>query len=428
MRQILILGSVAFCALLSCKDSEGPLVDTQDFQLALLEQKQPELWVQDDIAFWQKKIAADPLQFPHRAKLASAYGRWFDQTQDFSALFKAGQLWETVNEQTKFKTPGFLRIAARNAISRHEFKEAYNLLKKAEERGSGLKATRLMLFDAAMELARYGEAKNYLDLSQDFSNVDYLIRLSKWEDYSGNLDQAIFRIEQVLQWAIDRENTQLELWARTNLGDYYGHAGEIRKAYLSFINALKIDPASSYAKKGIAYISYAHDDQPLKALQIIQSIKDANQNPDLLLLQADIYNYTGSKSEAKKAQLTFKELVESGNYGHLYQLPLAQILAEEFKAFDRAIALVEDELTRRATPEVYDALAWIYYQQRALQKALSVVESKVWNKSFEPILLLHSATIMKAAGKLQDASNIRQELLEATFELGPTSLETVSAL
>jgi hypothetical protein len=57
-----------------------------------------------------------------------------------------------------------------------------------------------------------------------------------------------------------------------------------------------------------------------------------------------------------------------------------------------------------------------------------LTENKVWGKSEEPVLLLHSAQILKAAGKLSSAAKIKEELLEASFELGPKSKREVMSL
>lgn len=405
-----------------------PIADLQDIDTSLTNAPRTSAWLQEDIAFWQSKLDKSPGEFSYKAKLAGAYGLSFSETGAFDELFKAASLWDQVNQQTHYKEASFLRAAAKNAISLHEFKKAESLLLKAEKLGEGLTATQLMQFDVAMELAKYDQAEKLLEDLADPSNVDYLIRLSKWNDYKGELSEAIYLLEQVHDWAQQRKNEKLEFWAITNLGDYYGHAGTIKKAYQAYLEALRIDPSSVYAKKGIAYIAFAHDNQPKKALQIIQSIKGYETNPDLLLLSADIYDHMGDSKKRLQQHNTFIEQVASQGLEVLYRMPLASILAEEFQQYDTALDLARAEVAHRATPETYDLLAWIYYLNGDLDKAVALTENKVWGKSKEPVLLLHSAQILKAAGKLSSAAKIKEELLEASFELGPKSKREVMSL
>ncbi|WP_435579435.1 tetratricopeptide repeat protein [Gilvibacter sp.] len=406
---------------------QAPIAKLQDIDDSLqVAPKNPD-WLQKDIAFWQSKLDQVPGEFSYKAKLAGAYGLSFSKSRVFADLFKAGTLWAEVNEQTHFKEAGFLRAAARNAISRHEFEQAASLLLQAEKLGEGLRATQLMRFDVAMELAQYDVAENLLKQTEDFSDVDFLIRYSKWNDYKGNLDEAIFRLEQVLAWAKERNNTSLEFWAVSNLGDYYGHAGTIEKAYAAYLKALALDPSSTYAKKGIAYIAFANDKDPQKALSIIDGIANADQNPDLLLLKADIFEYTGALQQRTEVLNQFKEVVQEQGLETLYRMPLTQIAIDE-RDFDLALQLARMEVSHRATPQTYDLLAWTYFSAGDIESALKITEAQVLGQSEEPVLLLHSAEILKAAGKLSAVNELKEELEEASFELGPIATKQVMAL
>lgn len=428
MRRLIVLTAVLATVLISCKDVEEPVASLGQLKEILPVQPSLEDWMKQDLEFWEQKVLNSPEQFPFKAKLASSYGRSFGHTRNYEQLFKAGALWDEVNAMTGFSKAAYLRAAAKNAITRHEFQPAYELLKKAETLKEGLTATQLMLFDVTMELASFNEAETYLKATEDYSDVDYLIRLAKWHDHSGELPQAIARLEQVYQWAKDRKNADLEFWAISNLGDYYGHAGKIKRSYEAYLKALVLNPSSSYVKKGIAYIAFAHDNQPLEALQIIEAIPMADEDPDLLLLKADILDYLESPSAKANVLDRFVDLVNMRGLQTLYRLPLAMIYAEEFQDFDTALTLAKQEVTARATPETYDALAWIYYLAGDLQSALKITKEEVWNRSFEPVLLMHSAIILNGADQLSEKEEVKTELLEAAFELGPLAMEQVSAL
>lgn len=428
MRRLIVLTALVATVLTSCTETKEPVARLGQLEAVLAVEPAVEDWMHQDLEFWKRKVQASPEQFPYKAKLASSLGRSFDRTRNFEQLFSAGLLWDEVNAMTQFSEAGYLRSAAKNAISRHEFQTAYELLKKAEVLGEGLNATQLMLFDVTMELALFDEAESNLKAAENFSDVNYLIRLSKWHDHNGELVQSINRLEQVLEWSIERKNKELEFWAISNLGDYYGHAGEIKKSYEAYLKALELDAGSSYVKKGIAYIAFAHDDKPLEALQIIDAIPMADRDPDLLLLKADILDYLENPGAKSAAIEKFMDLVDQNGLQTLYRLPLAMIYAEQFNDFDTALNLVKEEVESRATPETYDALAWIYYLSGDIDSALKITKDEVWNKSFEPVLLMHSALILNSAGELNEKEEVKTELMEATFELGPLAMKQVNAL
>ena len=422
---IIYLGAIFL--LLSCNNNNQIAV-AGDYQQELEQQPKVLDWIAKDLQFWEQKAVQHPNQFPYKAKLAAAYGTVFSTTQDIAALNKANALWDQVNQTTSFKNAGYLRAAARLAITAHEFKKAHNLLKLAEDSGQRLQDTQKMLFDVCMELGFYQEAKLYLDTVKDFTDVDYLIRRSKWEDYLGNLPEAISFLERVLEIAYSNNNTSLQLWSITNLADYYGHAGTVLKSYNNYLNALALDPENKYAKKGIAYIAFAKDNNPTEAIRIMEAITRQHRTPDDLLFLADLYQATGNFKAQKESLSAFRILLESGQYGALYNIPLAMLWAEEDKEFSKAIALLKHEVARRATPETYSALAYVYLLSGDATKALNLAQEFVIGQSSEPVLLLQTAAILKANGITNQALELKAELMEAAFELGPAAMQHVKAL
>jgi len=428
MKRQLILCLGALFVLLSCAKNKAVIANALDYEELLNQHPKVPQWVQQDLEFWANKTLEHPEQFPYKAKLAVAYGAIFAITQDILDLNYSNLLWEDVNQVTGNREAGYLRSAAKQAITAHEFKKAYALLTTAETHGGQLKSTRKMLFDVCMELGLYQKAQQYLNFITDLKDVDYLIRRSKWEDYQGNLTAAISNLEQVMEYAYTNKNKALQQWSLTNLGDYYGHQGNIAKAYTSYLRALGLDPANKYAKKGIAYIAFAHDKNPTEALRIMEAITVVNRTPDDLLFMAELYDFAGDNSAKNKCLTAFKLLLKDKEFGELYNIPLALVLAQEDANYTAALELLNHEVTRRATPETYGALAYVYMLSGAKYKALTIAKEHVIGKSEEPVLLLYTAAILKANGLANDIPAIKKELLEAKFELGPLATQEVLSL
>ncbi|MEP2937612.1 MAG: cell surface protein [Gilvibacter sp.] len=424
----LTFGAVTFLLLQSCQFKNDAIVRAKDYELPLEQQAQLTVNDKQNMAFWDAKLTENPNQFPYLAKLATAHDRVFAKTSNIEALFTAADFWKQANEKTNYQTASYLRAAAKNAITRHEFKTAYDLLKLAEQNGEKLQATQLMLFDASLELGLYDQAFSYLEKTKDFTDVDYLIRLAKWEDTQGNLNATIMHMKGILKIAKANKNNALRLWTVTNLGDYYGHAGDIKKSYDSFIDALTIDPQNKYAKKGIAYIAYANDKNASEALRIMKTITKNNMQPDDLLFMAELAEYSGDSAQKEVYLKDFSNLLTIKNYGALYNIPQAVLWLEQGE-FKKAIALLQHEVSRRATPETYGALAAGYLASGDIKQAYSIIKEHVQGKTFEPSLLLIEGQILNAL-QTEEArvKEIKKELSSALYELGPLAKIDIDAL
>ena len=417
----LILVFVTLVSTLSCttkppkqitnsKDYEGYLNTSQNNALTQ---------AKEELQFWQNKLKQSPNQYPYLAKIAAVQTQIF-QLSGAIDLLKAAELnLEKVNIKTQYNHAGYLRALARNYISQHRFQEALLLLTKAEYNGEKLQDTHLMLVDVHLELGNLKKATQYLSKVKNTKNFDYLIRLSKYNDQIGNLDQAIEYLEQSLAIAKLTNNTRLLEWNYTNLGDYYGHASQIDASYKAYLKALALNPNNSYAKKGIAWIVFSYERNPIEAKKILQTIRTQNTSPDYFLLSSEIAEFTGNKAEKEREMSNYYTALENENYGVMYAKYTVLLYADDVKERARAIEIAKQEVVERPTPQSYDLLAWAYFKNGHLKKAQQIVEDYVWNKTSEPEALYHMAHIFKANDKVVHIPKIKQELIGAIYELGP---------
>ena len=70
-------------------------------------------------------------------------------------------------------------------------------------------------------------------------------------------------------------------------------------------------------------------------------------------------------------------------------------------------------------------MAWAYYKNGNYKEALKLTEEYVLDNTFEPEALLHTAAILKANGNQKEAQEIKNQLLGAIYELGPTSEQEI---
>lgn len=424
-----ILIMVLFVCALSCKNNNQQITNQLDYNTYLQTDKDEVLQMAlADYTFWEKKLEKDPNQFPYLVKAAASQSLLFNKTGNIESLIKAENYLIDANKATNYKKSGYLRALARNYISQHKFKASLELLKKAEAIGENLESTQKMLFDVYLELGDYKMAKQNLNTFEDFNDFDYLIRLSKWLDHQGNLDGAIQYLDKAMAIAESSNLPSTKQWTYTNLADYYGHAGKIEMSYNFYLKALEIDSNDAYAKKGIAWIVYSHEKNPDEALRILNTVTKNYNAPDYHLLKSEIAEFKNDKNLKSKELKLYQKSVDNPLYGDMYNKYNALLFAENEKKSAKALSIANQEIENRPTPQSYDLLAWTYFNHGDVKDALTVMEKHVVGKTFEPETLFHLAKVYKANGKLNDAKNLKKELLESTFELGPLMAEEIKKI
>lgn len=431
MKKLQTLGMIVFAILflISCDTNKKQLTNAQDYNRFLNLKNNPSInFATNEIEFWQKKYQADTTQNSYLGIIASNYATLFQYTGNINDLYQSEQLLTQYNKACKFTKVGTLRSLARNYISQHRFKEALVLANKALAIGEGKKESQKLLFDVEMELGNYKNAQINLNQIKDMTDFDYLIRLAKWNDHIGDLETAITFMEKAREVAEKENNKTLKIWSYSNLGDFYGHAGRIEDSYQSYLQTLSVDPNYAYALKGIAWIVFSHEKNPTEAKRIITAIEKQHNTPDFYLLKAQIATFEGNDIEAAYNQKAYFNMLNKHNYGAMYNKYNVLIYANANKTAKKALEIAAIEVNHRPTPDSYDLLAWSYLQNGNAKKALEIATKKVAGQSFEPKVQYHLAMIYKSNNQLEKVENIKKNLSESIYELGPEYEQKINKL
>ncbi|MEL6812811.1 MAG: tetratricopeptide repeat protein [Bacteroidota bacterium] len=427
MQRIFILGFALLT--IACKqDPESkPITKVDDYNayLSTLDRSSYEE-AQSLVEFWSKRLRPDSSGVGELGPLAAAYEQLFEQTGNPKYLKDAEALYSKGADISAHNKDGYLRSLAHNFISQHRFKEAYDTLTHLLSEPTNKHETNLILFDAAMEVGKYEKAYEYLGAVKNIKDYHYLIRLSKWSDYRGDLDSAITYMEQAMAIAESRDSRALKIWTYSNLGDYYGHAGRIAESYEYYLKTLSLQPDNSYVKKGIAWIVYSEEKNTKEAIRILDSAMKHHSIPDYHLLKSELYEFEGDIAQAELQKKHFLRSVESGAYGDMYNGYLIELYGDTKPQL--ALEIAKKEVESRATPETYHLLALAQMQAGMPGEALKTIQDHVVGKTFEPIALYHTAQVYKANKMEKEILPIKEELLEANFELGPLLTQKIKAL
>ncbi|PSR08929.1 MAG: hypothetical protein DA408_18075 [Bacteroidetes bacterium] len=398
----------------------APVVD-QTAVIEIFAPLQRAAYFDQELSFWSSKLAQAPNQLSYHFKLAGLYNERFAAYGQIDDLCQAESLLQYGLQYASIQRPAFLRALARTYISQHRFQEAYALVTEALAIGENPRANSLIQYDVLMELGRYQEAEQVLAKIYQQGGFQYLIRKAKWEDHQGNLDFAIAMLEEA-KANLNAQDQEQAIWLYSNLGDFYGHHGEVAKAYTHYLMTLQLDPTNWYAIKGMAWIAYAHDGNIPLAKTLLQTIMRTNDTPDLHLRLAELYAYEGDAGCAEAETAAFLATAQALAYGRMYSGPISEILVATGQG-TTALAMATKEVEQRATPTTYDMLAWVHFKTGNLATAQAIAQQHVIGQTHEPVAQLHLLDIF--ADDAEMAKTLRAELATARFELGPLTYQQI---
>jgi tetratricopeptide (TPR) repeat protein len=425
MIRILFLLFLLF--VLNACSNKKTIVNSQDYNAILSDTTRTEKQVEKinaEISFWQNRLAKDTGSFVDMLQIASNHRQRFKTIGSVEDLHVADSLYAICLQKVKSSDPEIYFSVSQNAITQHRFNDAWNNLMLADSIGVNPYVLSLLRFDVAMEIGLYQLAAANIE-KLETNNFDYLIRKARLEDHKGDLDNAIKLMEQALKDAEAKDKEQLILWAKSNLGDMYGHAGRVEESYKNYVDVLRTDSNYLYALKGIAWIAYSHDHNTKEAKRILNYILSQTNMPDLYLMLGEIEEWEGNSDGKDKYIAKFLSEVEKPGYGNMYNKYLITIYTEDKPDQNKALSIAEKEVSSRPTPETYSWLAWVHFKKGDKEKAFELVKNYVLDKDFEPESQLHAAYILKAQGETSRSNKILNDCLESSFELGPVITEEI---
>jgi tetratricopeptide (TPR) repeat protein len=420
MKRIVSIVLLSSVGLVSCSTKKN-IANLKDFEFALQASDSEGLQnCNEEISFWKNKQLANPSD-TYLSKMGGAYAKRFGITGVIEDIYTSDSLYKQVLKLDSNRTGAYQALAV-NCMTRHEFRAARKYIFKALAIGDNKTPSLFTQFDIDMELGDIAGAKYILSEFENKNAFAYLIREAKVDDQDGRLDVAIEKMERAFERI--KDDPSLFSWTLSNLGDMYGHAGRVEEAYQAYLSVLKKNPAHDFALKGIAWIALSHDHNTALAKQLVSSLAKRKEMPDMHLLLAKIAEQEDNLSE-KNAQLQlFTQKASKAKYGDMYNKYLALLEAEEFKNPTKTIEIATIEINNRPTPQSYDLLAWGYFQQGQVEKAVAVAQQYVEGKTFEPEAFYHLGVIYKNIDE-EKSNDFLREASQSSFELGPAIAATI---
>ncbi len=426
--QILILLFLLFM-FAGCKNSTQPVTKALDYEKYMNIDSADSMSslqrIETDIDFWSKRLKKNPEDAVSKVSLAGLYSARFKVGGSIRDIHTSDSLYAVANRLFKTSSSSIYRSLASNCVTQHKFKQARLYLDTALIMGDDLYFTLLMRCDVAMELGDLFMAEQSLKHIADKNNFDYLIREAKLLDHKGDLNGAIKKMEAATQKAIASKKDILYLWAKSNLGDMYGHANRFKESYQCYLDVLQKKPDYLYALKGIAWLTFSHDMNTDEAKRILNYLSGIHPVPDYDLLLAEIAAYEKDKVTEENLRDRFLTAVSDKQYGDMYNKYVFYLAIDKNKDFGEALRIAEKEVNNRPTSQSYDLLAWAYYNMGKKDDALKIAQAHVENRNYEPETMYHLGMIYAYAGNFKKAKYYIRQAESSSYELGPDLAQQV---
>ena len=416
------------CVLLfsSCQEKNKAIVNSADYEAYLIVHKASSKYsLDDDMMFWKERLARMPKDEASKRKLAGLHAARFKSTGRVEELKISDSIYhELLKTSTTGRTGLFLGLA-QNSITQHQFRAADVYADSAIAAGERKPSALLVSADIALELGDQARAGHILDQFVNKKSFAHRIRQVKLKDQQGDLDSAIAIMEAAHNRV--KESKDLFCWSLSNLGDMYGHAGRVEDAYRAYISVLQKEPTYDYALKGIAWIALSYDKNFSEAKRIIAVLASRSFMPESHLMLAQIAELESDQSEKQKQLAEFIGMTDTDGYRTMYAKYLAHIYAEDLGMPEKSLAIAEQEIKNRPTPQSYDLKAWALLQLGREKEALAIVQRYVENKTFEPEAAYHMGMVYLSNNNHELAEKHLEAADESSFELGPVISKNIKA-
>ncbi|MDB9512447.1 tetratricopeptide repeat protein [Kamptonema animale CS-326] len=368
----------------------------------------PKQALQQEIAFYQKKIALAPQSSLDRASLALAYLKMAGATGTGSWYLMAEQAAERSLSELPFNNDTAVIVLARVAEARHDFVTALQRAQQATgDDAIAIKVTSNLALGKVDEANKAAEA-----LVNRIPTLGSLTLRAMVREAQGRDAEAIKDYQKALA-AEEPGEVGSSAKTRTYLGRFYARRGQLAQAKALYEEALRLVPRYPLALVHLAELE-TRQKQYRAAEERYSQVSVYSQGAATVFDhivdrgRARLRNLQGDAQGAKEwydkaeALLRQETAVENVNGGFGHRRELARLLLERGRKADveEALALMQEEVKIRRDAQTLDTLAWALSNSGRWQEARKVMaEALRWGVR-DAAMFYRVGAIEKALGNL----------------------------
>lgn len=423
----LITGTAIVClataaAVAAVRDMTRPAVDT----VLIGNGPMRELGARNqDIAFYERRIAEDPRSAADLAQVSGLYlqrARESADYEDFRRAERAARRSVTLRTSRNGKAQLLL---ASSLLAQHRFLEARTEAEKLVSMDSSAIGYRALLAEIHMELGDYrAAARSFNALANASEDLSVAPRLARWNEINGKDGTAKRLLENAVASARGSDLPREQIaWFFLRLGDFQLRHGALQEAESALRAGLAYEPNDFRLISGLARVEFARS-QWRQAISLALLVGDRADLATRALL-GDSYVALGHHREAERV---FAEIEETAAANpEPFNRQWTQFLIDHDRSLPQALAVLEREITIRPDVLGYDQLAWAYYKAGDIRNARKAIEQALRMGTRDATLRYHAGEIAFASGDRKAARQHFAAALEINKHFHPLQARTARA-
>lgn len=349
----------------------------------------------------QETLRASPQDAQAAALLGLAYQQRARETGDPTYYAKSDA---ALHDATRLDPNDLAAIGGLGslALSRHRFREALALGRRAVRISPSTARSYGVVGDALIERGRYEEAFRTFDtMARLKPSLSSYSRVSYARELLGNRAGA----EQAMRMALDAAIGQQEpeAWTRVQLGKLFWNHGQLAAAALQYRTALRVLPGYVYALDALAQVEGARGNLR-RAIALEQRAVDTTPLPQFVAYLGDLYAVSGHPTLARQ-QYGLIGAIERLLRANGVRTDLETALFDVDHGVDLPNALRLARLAHAERPSIDgdDVLGWALARNGRCAEALGWSTRSLRLGTQDALKFFHRGWIERCLGRRQEA-------------------------
>jgi predicted Zn-dependent protease len=348
-----------------------------------------------DIAFYEARVARDPDGALDRAMLGTLFLQRARETGDFDDLVRAETVARESFQLRSRKNEIAVHVLATSLIGQHRYGEALEEVTLLVGNDDANHSYQALMGEIEMELGRYTAAEStFADLRAWRSKLTVAPRLARWEELNGNVNEARTLLETARDEALRQPNLPAEqkAWFHLRVGDLAFRYGRTSDAERAWQQGLALSPTDHRLLASMSRLELSRL-RWKEAIRLGEAAIARSLDPATLGLMADAYTEIGDTTKARDYARTMELVVlaQPGAYHRAWALYLLD--------HDRQVAMVLENIRAdmmiRKDIYGYDLLAWALHKNGHPCEARQAMRQALALGTRDPLVLGHAEAIAR---------------------------------
>lgn len=363
-----------------------------------------------DIAFYTKRLAEDPMSATDRSRLALLHLARARAQGSVSDIERAESLAVASLKIRESRNAATWSILASARLAKHDFVGARHAAEQYLTGDSSAVTAKALLGEVLLELGEYDRAASLFRSLEGIDNsLTTLARLGRWYELTGRLDRG----RTVAQFAARRARFDGNLsreqiaWFQLRVGELAHKRGDFDAADSAFALGLRINPNDFRILSASARLALARGNADL-AIQLAERVVADLPDPVTLGVLSAAWRAKGDSAQARAYfnAMTRSALTQPGAIHRAWGL----YLVDRGQRVGDVLRRVRKELATRHDVYGYDLLAWSLHAMGRDKEAWRAMERALALGTEDSQLAYHAAEIAQALGDSATAARQRARL------------------